>query len=85
MAKAARTLADQIAAALPPRAKTRPWWERIDPAHLAELEPVRARFLAGGYDASKRVMAATISTHLRSAGICDVGPQGVISWLNAGR
>lgn len=85
MAKAAPTLADQIAAALPPRARTRPWWERIDPAHLAELEPVRARFLAGGYDASKRQMAKTISAHLRANGIAEVGEQGVISWLNAGR
>jgi hypothetical protein len=85
MAKPAATLADQIAAALPPRAKTRPWWDRIDPAHLAELEPVRARFLAGGYDASKRQMARTISAHLRAAGIADVGEQGVISWLNAAK
>jgi hypothetical protein len=83
MAKPAPSLADTIGAALPPRPRCKPWWERIEPATLAELETVRERFRAGGYDTSKRTLARTISAHLKAAGICDIGEQGVLIWLNA--
>lgn len=84
MPKAAPTLADQIAAALPPRPRVKPWWERIDRATLAELETVRTRFRAGAYDASKCTLARTIAAHLKANGICEIGEQGVLKWLNAG-
>lgn len=77
------TLADKIAADLPPRPRSRPWWERLDPKLMAELEPVRERWRAGGYDCSQRGLARTISAHLKAAGVLEIGEQGIILWLRA--
>jgi hypothetical protein len=83
MAKPAPSLADTIGAALPPRPRCLPWWLRLDDATRAELETVRERWRAGGYDTSKRTLARTVSAHLKASGIATVGEQGVTIWLNA--
>ena len=61
-----------------------PWHKRIDAKTLAELEELRTAWRAGEIESPKRTLAKAISTVIRDVGI-DVGPQGVIAWLDLDR
>lgn len=59
------------------------WYEKVDAEHQAELDALKAAWLAGELGTRKKTLARNISARLRDRGISEVGEQGVISWLDA--
>lgn len=59
----------------------RPWWERVDQAHAAELEELLAAWRSGELGQHMRPVARAVVAHLREKGIADIGEQGVVAWL----
>ncbi len=57
------------------------WWDRVDPKHLDELQALKRAWQSGELGTRKKTLARTISNHLRSRGISDIGWQGVHAWL----
>ena len=57
------------------------WWERVAPEHLEELAAIKAEWKAGDLGGKKKTLARSLSANMRARGISDVGPQGVITWL----
>lgn len=62
-----------------------PWYERLPPDALAELQTLRARWVAGELGLKKRQLARAIIATCRDRGLYVVGVQGVEHWLNDGR
>lgn len=58
------------------------WYERVAPEHQAELAAIKAAWLAGELGNRRKTLARDLSARLRARGICDIGEQGVVSWLN---
>lgn len=59
-----------------------PWYLRVSPEHAAELEELRQAFHRGEFGAATlNAVAENLSAVIRSRGISNVGPQGVIRWL----
>jgi len=76
------SLAESVKAAIDSRmAGPRPWWERVAPEHVAELEAFRQAWRAGEYGTSMRPVAIQVAAWLNESGISPVGQQGVITWL----
>lgn len=76
------SLADAVKAAMRDRrAGCRPWWERVAPEHVAELEAFRKAWRAGEYGTAMRPVAVQVAAWLNEAGIATVGQQGVTTWL----
>ena len=59
----------------------RPWYERLSPEHLAELEELRAEWRAGRLGSQLKPVAAEVVTYLHANQISDIGIQGVLKWL----
>ena len=59
----------------------KPWYERLTPEQRAEVEAVKAQWLAGQLGKHRKPLAELISRYLKDQQICDVGTQGVIQWL----
>ncbi len=57
-----------------------PWYERLPPEAVAELEAVRAAFDPAIHQ--KRTYAKAIIAAFQERGWTICGPQGVINWLN---
>ena len=82
MADKRPSLAEAIRAAVPPKpGRCRPWWQKISPAHLAEVESIRDEWRAGRLAGTKSGVAKAMAKELNDRGISDVGIQGVIAWL----
>lgn len=59
----------------------RPWYERIAPEHLAELEELRAEWRAGRLGSQLRPVAVEVVAYMQANRIGDIGVQGVVKWL----
>ena len=82
MAEKKPSLSEAIRAAVPPKpGRCRPWWQKISPADLAEVEAIRDDWRAGRLAGSKYGVAKAMAKELNDRGISDVGIQGVIAWL----
>ncbi len=57
------------------------WWERVATEHHDELNAIKAAWQAGELGTRKKTLARSLSENMRARGISDVGPQGVITWL----
>jgi hypothetical protein len=57
------------------------WWDRLDPKHHDELNAIKSAWQAGELGTRKKTLARSLSENMRARGISDVGPQGVITWL----
>ncbi len=58
-----------------------PWWERVDQAHVAELNDLLTAWRAGELGPHMRPVARAVVAHIKAKGIADIGEQGVIAWL----
>jgi hypothetical protein len=77
-----RSLADAVKAHLAQhKARAMPWWDRVAPEHMPELEEFKRGWLAGEYGTAMRPVAAQVAAWMNEAGISPVGAQGVITWL----
>lgn len=84
MADKVPSLSDAIRASVPAMVRRSfSWWEKIDPAALAELEAIREDWLSGRLPGSKSALARAIVEQLAARGISDVGRQGVTTWLGS--
>ena len=73
-------LMDDVLAHLPKKG-TAPWYSKLPPDLLAELQQVKAAFEAGTIGkATKTGLAFAISKSLKARGI-DIGHRGVEQWL----
>lgn len=82
MADKRPSLTEAIRAAVPPKpGRCRPWWQRLAPADLAEIEGIRADWRSGRMPGSKRAVAMAIASELKTRGLSDIGVPGVLSWL----
>lgn len=59
----------------------RPWYERLAPEHLTELEELRAEWRAGRLGSHLKPVAVEVVAYMQANGISDIGVQGVIKWL----
>jgi hypothetical protein len=57
------------------------WYERLAPEHRAELDAIKAEWMAGDLGNRKKTVARALAENMRVRGISDVGMQGVIAWL----
>jgi hypothetical protein len=57
------------------------WYERLAPEHRAELDAIKAEWMAGDLGTRKKTLARALAENMRSRGISNVGMQGVIAWL----
>jgi hypothetical protein len=81
MGKTKTSLLDDVVANLPRKGQA-PWHTTIAPELLAELEEIKARFLAGQIPAATKTgLATALSKSLKARGIT-VGHRGVESWLH---
>lgn len=79
---ARRSLAETVREHLDNRqARNPPWWERVAPEHVAELEAFRQAWRAGEYGTAMRPVAIQVAAWLKESGISQVGEQGVTTWL----
>jgi|688.fasta_scaffold2426212_2 hypothetical protein len=83
MAKAASSIVDEIAAAIPEPSHGKPWWVRLTPEQAELVQPVLQAWKQGRFGKQKITAARAISTHLTRHGI-KIGPQGVLAWLQKG-
>lgn len=74
------SVVDEIAALIPERVGTRPWWERVDPQHESTLAEILEAWRAGTFGGRRRTAAKAISAALKRRGV-DIGEQGVETWL----
>jgi len=81
MAKATSVVDDVIGviAAQPPRVQA--WYHRVSPKHAATLAELLQAWKSGRLGTHKITAARAIAKILASRGISDVGPQGVLKWL----
>jgi len=81
-----KPLAESIADALRATRRTN-WFHQLRPETLAEIETIKARWIAGEYvdgdgkRATPNAMALAIATNLNERGLSTVGRQGVLAWL----
>jgi hypothetical protein len=59
----------------------RPWWERVAPEHVAELDAFRKAWKAGEYGQQLKPVAIQVASFLNEQGIATIGSQGVMTWL----
>lgn len=82
MGKGQPSLGDAIRAAVPATpVRSQPWWARLDPDALAEIESVKADWKAGRMPGSRQALAKAIAAELNARGISDIGVNGVTAWL----
>jgi len=81
MAKATSVLDDVIGviASQPPRVQA--WYHRVPPKHAAAIAEILEAWKSGRLGTHKITAARAISRILAARGISDVGPQGVLKWL----
>lgn len=78
----APSLIDEIVSLVPAgQAREKPWQDKLPSDVRAELEALKARFVAGEIKGTKSGMAKAISGTLARRGIITIGPQGVLKWL----
>jgi hypothetical protein len=82
MAEKKPSLSEAIRAAVPPvPGRCQPWWKRLTPSDLAEIEVIRSDWRSGKMPGSKRAVAMAIASELKARGLSDIGVPGVLSWL----
>jgi hypothetical protein len=81
MAKAKSVLDDVIGAiaAQPPRVQA--WYQRVAPEHAGTVAEILDAWKSGRLGSRKITAARAIAKILAARGIADVGPQGVLKWL----
>lgn len=81
MAKAKSVLDDVIGviAAQPPRVQA--WYHRVAPEHAGTVAEILDAWKSGRLGSRKITAARAIAKILVARGIADVGPQGVLKWL----
>jgi hypothetical protein len=78
MAKA--SIVDEVAALIPERTGTRPWWERLDTKQGELVKAILAAWHAGTFGTRRRTAAKAIAQAIQRHGI-NIGEQGVDAWL----
>lgn len=79
MAKA-KSAVDEIAGSIPDR-QSPAWEHRVAAEHLSTLAEIKAACRDGKFGRHKITAARAISEYLARHGIAQVGPQGVLAWL----
>ena len=80
---AKRSIVDEIAAAIPEGPTSKPWWQRLDAEQKDFIRPILDAWKAGTFGRRRITAARVISATLTKHGI-QIGPQGVLSWLQRG-
>ena len=76
----AKSLMDEIKAALPSRRGFAPWYEALEPGLREEVHAIKREWLAGRLKATKTGLAQTLSLRLKARGV-NIGHNGVTRWL----
>lgn len=77
---AKKSAVDEIASSIPE--KRRLSWEfRVAGEHVGTLEDIKAAYNSGKFGRHKEPAANAISDYLQKNGIAQIGPQGVLAWL----
>lgn len=63
---------------------TPPWWHRVTPEQMVEMNAILAAWRAGDLGPRRRTAARAISRGLATIGI-SIGEQGVDKWLQQAR
>lgn len=71
---------DEIASSIPERQRLS-WEWRVDDEHRETLVEIKAASRDGKFGRHKITAARAISEYLKRHGIAQVGPQGVLQWL----
>jgi hypothetical protein len=74
------SLLDDVKAGLVTRRGHAAWYESLDSEIRAELEGIKAAWLAGSLVATKTNLARRLSDVLQARGV-KIGIQGVLAWL----
>lgn len=72
---------DQIAKSIACHRRNKRWCDHLTGEHAATVARIREAWLAGRLGTKRRTAAREISAYLKSAGIADVGVQGIDQWL----
>lgn len=78
-----KSIVDEIVAAIPESQASRPWWQRLDAEQQDFVRPILEAWRAGTFGRRRITAARVISATLARHGI-QIGPQGVLSWLQRG-
>ena len=73
-------LLDDVKATLPSRRGPSPWYERLEPKLLAEMESLRSQWASGQLKATKSALGKSLSKALAARGV-RINPAGVTEWL----
>lgn len=80
MSKPQPSAVEEIAATIPARVGSRPWYERVTPEQAQMLADILAGWQAGAFGRYRKTASISISQYLERHGIL-IGWQGVDCWL----
>jgi hypothetical protein len=81
MAKATSVLDDVIGVIAARTPRVQAWYHRVPPEHAGALAEILDAWKSGRLGSQKITAARAIAKILSARGISDVGPQGVLKWL----
>lgn len=77
---AKKSVLDEVLANIEPRA-SQAWYQRISPEHAETVKEIHDLWVAGKFGRKKYPAAKAVAKFLHDRGIANIGPQGVIRWL----
>ena len=81
MAKKPReSVLDEVLANIKERA-SQSWYQRVAPEHADTVKEIHDLWAAGKFGTKKYPAAKAVAKFLNDRGIANIGPQGVIRWL----
>jgi hypothetical protein len=78
--KPRESVLDEVLANIEQRAP-QAWYQRVAPEHADTVNEIRQLWEAGKFGRKKYPAGKAIAKFLHDRGIANVGPQGVIRWL----